>query len=48
MSAPSTLAIENARLIDPSTGRDTSGHLYIADGRIAAVGSPPRDSRRSG
>ncbi len=41
MSAPSTLAIENARLIDPSTGRDTSGHLYIADGRIAAVGSPP-------
>jgi dihydroorotase len=41
VSAPSTLAIENARLIDPSTGRDTSGHLYIADGRIAAVGSPP-------
>src|SRR3954447_17223017 len=30
------LAIRNARLIDPATGRDGAGDLYIADGKISA------------
>ena len=29
------LAIKNARLIDPASGRDAAGDLYIADGKIA-------------
>jgi len=41
MSALASLAIENARLIDPSTGRDAFANLYVADGRIAAIGAPP-------
>jgi dihydroorotase len=36
-----TLAIENARLVDPASGRDAPASLYVADGRIAAVGAPP-------
>jgi len=30
------LAIRNGRLIDPATGRDGAGDLYIADGKISA------------
>src|SRR4051812_34623 len=30
------LAIRKARLIDPATGRDGAGDLYIADGKISA------------
>jgi len=30
------LAIKNARIVDPATGRDSSGDLYIADGKITA------------
>jgi dihydroorotase len=29
------LAIKNARIVDPATGRDGTGDLYIADGKIA-------------
>ena len=29
------LAIKNARVIDPATGRDGRGDLYIADGKIS-------------
>jgi len=36
-----TLAIENGRVIDPATGYDATGGVYIADGRIAAIGSRP-------
>src|SRR5580765_4006002 len=30
------LAIKNARIVDPATGRDGTGDLYIADGKISA------------
>src|SRR5438270_5999558 len=30
------LAIKNARIVDPATGRDGTGDLYVADGRIRA------------
>lgn len=33
--------IRNARVIDPATGRDESAPLFIAEGRIVAVGSAP-------
>src|SRR3954465_3302814 len=37
------LAIRNGRLIDPATGRDGAGDLYIADGKISAeAGQPDR------
>jgi len=36
-----TLAIENGRLIDPAAGHDAVAGLYIADGRIAAIGARP-------
>jgi len=31
------LVIENARIVDPASGRDGTGTLYLADGRIAAA-----------
>src|SRR5436190_3547416 len=34
------LAIRNGRLIDPATGRDGAGDLYIADGKISAEAGP--------
>jgi len=36
-----TLAIENARVLDPATGRDEVAGVYVADGRIAAIGAAP-------
>lgn len=33
--------IKNGRLIDPKNGIDTVGDLYIANGKIASVGTPP-------
>jgi dihydroorotase len=36
-----SLAIEGARLVDPATGRDEVAGVYIADGRIAAIGARP-------
>src|SRR5690242_2733726 len=30
------LALRNARIVDPATGRDGNGDLYIADGKISA------------
>src|SRR5437588_5276764 len=30
------LAIKNARIVDPATGRDGTGDLYVADGKISA------------
>ncbi len=38
-----TLAIENGRVIDPATGHDAIGGVYLADGRIAAIGVRPDD-----
>ncbi len=35
------IQINGGRLIDPATGLDTTGDLYIAKGRIAAIGNPP-------
>ena len=35
------IAIENARLVDPASGTDRIGGLYLADGRIGGVGSMP-------
>src|SRR5499433_1042028 len=35
------LAIRNARIIDPASGRDGAGDLYIADGRISEEVSKP-------
>ena len=35
------LAIKNARIVDPATGRDGSGDLYIADGKISEEFSRP-------
>lgn len=33
--------IKNGRLIDPAAGTDAAGDLFLAEGRIAAVGGPP-------
>jgi dihydroorotase len=35
------VAIVNGRLLDPASGRDGPGALYIAGGRIAGLGSAP-------
>ncbi|GAB4471807.1 MAG: dihydroorotase [Burkholderiaceae bacterium] len=35
------IAIRNGRVIDPASGRDATADVYVADGRIAAVGSAP-------
>ncbi|WP_291994878.1 dihydroorotase [Candidatus Accumulibacter sp. ACC003] len=35
------LQIQNARLIDPASGLDARLDVFIADGRIAAIGQPP-------
>jgi dihydroorotase len=35
------LVIRQGRLIDPASNHDAVADLYIADGRIAALGSPP-------
>lgn len=35
------LVIRHGRLIDPASGHDAVADLYIADGRIAALGSAP-------
>jgi len=37
----STLAIEGGRVIDPASGHDGPANIYIADGRIAAIGAAP-------
>jgi len=39
------LAIENGRVVDPSTGLDALRNVYIADGRIAALGTAPAGFR---
>ncbi|MEP6740571.1 MAG: dihydroorotase [Caldimonas sp.] len=33
------ILIENARLVDPASGRDEAGEIALADGRIAVVGT---------
>ncbi len=33
--------IRNARVVDPASGRDETTDLFLADGRIAAVGAAP-------
>lgn len=37
----STLLIRNGRVIDPASGIDEVTDLYVAEGRIAALGQPP-------
>ncbi len=34
------IAIKNARIVDPATGRDSPGELYIAEGKIAQEFGP--------
>ncbi len=34
------IEIQNARIVDPATGRDETGSLFIADGAFAGVGRP--------
>jgi dihydroorotase len=36
------IAIKNGRIIDPASGRDSMGDLYVADGKIAAEGKTDR------
>ena len=36
-----TIRITNGRIVDPKNGIDLQGDLFIADGRIAAVGQAP-------
>jgi len=43
MAKTRTLVIRNGRVIDPANGLDGRLDLFISDGRIAAVGSPPAD-----
>jgi len=49
-SAPPPLLLEGARLIDPEAGTEAPGWLLVADGRIAAMGTPgdpaPEAARR--
>ncbi len=35
------IEIRGARVVDPASGRDKAGSLYIAEGRIAALDTPP-------
>src|SRR3954470_14552664 len=35
------LAIKNARIVDPASGRDAKGDLYIADGKISEQFAKP-------
>jgi dihydroorotase len=35
------LHIRNARVVDPATGRDAAGDVFVSDGRIAASASDP-------
>ena len=35
------LAIVNGRVLDPASGRDETANVYVADGRIAAIGAAP-------
>ena len=35
------IEIKNGRIVDPATGRNENGALYIADGLIAGVGAAP-------
>lgn len=41
------LKISNGRVIDPASGLDKQTDVYIADGRIASVGSVPADFEAS-
>ena len=36
-----TIHIRNGRLIDPKSGIDARADVFIADGRVAAIGEPP-------
>ncbi|PAX93900.1 dihydroorotase, partial [Bordetella pertussis] len=36
-----TVRIAGGRLIDPASGADARADLYLADGRIAAIGQAP-------
>lgn len=37
------LSLINARVIDPSSGRDGQYDLHLEEGRLVAIGAPPRD-----
>jgi dihydroorotase len=36
------LHIRNGRLVDPKNGVDRPADLFVADGRVAAIGAPPK------
>ncbi len=40
-----TLLITNARLIDPASGRDAQGDVFVAKGRIAALDADARSAK---
>ena len=46
-AAPPVL-LANARLIDPASGRDEAGDLFVADGLIRDLGASVRGSRPDG
>ena len=37
------IEIKNGRLIDPASGMDQVANLFVADGRIVAIGEAPED-----
>ena len=39
------ILIRNGRLLDPASGRDETGDLAIASGRVVAAGTAPREFR---
>lgn len=41
MNEGQRIAIRNGRLIDPANRRDEQTDLYLADGRVLAIGAPP-------
>ena len=44
--APTLLALVNARVVDPASGRDAPGHVLVADRAIAALDGPiPADAQ---
>ncbi len=43
MPVPPPLRLRNGRVIDPASGSDTRQDVFIAAGRISAIGAAPAD-----